>query len=371
MKASILYNIFIRDFRKQRKRMLLTLIAIFWGTMSILLLLAFGEGLQKQLIKGESGMGSGIMVIWGGQTSKPYAGFGKGRKIWLHPEDIEFAKKNIPEIDLIAGEYTRWSQEVKRDDNILNERIEGIFPAYEEMRNFYPQAGGRMLNNLDIAQKRRVVFLGFEAKRRLFDDKQAVGETIFINSMPFTVIGIMQEKTQMNSYHGQDKDAIAIPATTFAAIFGDPYLDNIVFKPVNEKVADIAEQKFKHLMAGKYKFDPTDENAIEVWDTIESLKITRNIMLGLKIFLGVIGAMTLLIASVGVANIMYVSVKERTREIGIKMAVGGRKIYITVQFLLEALGITFLGGLLGIVVSYLITIGVSFIPVEDDIMSLI
>jgi putative ABC transport system permease protein len=130
MSPTVLFNIFIRDFRKQRKRLLLTLVAILWGTMSIMLLLAFGEGLKCQLIKGETGMGEGIVIVWGGQTSIPYEGFGKGRRIWLYEEDIEYMEKNIPEIDLIAGEYIRWSQEVKFKDNVLSERIEGIFPEY-------------------------------------------------------------------------------------------------------------------------------------------------------------------------------------------------------------------------------------------------
>ncbi|MFH2036549.1 MAG: ABC transporter permease [Candidatus Zixiibacteriota bacterium] len=371
MKISILYNLFIRDFKKQKKRMILTLMAILWGTMSILLLLAFGEGLKLQLLKGESGMGEGIVIVWGGQTSIPYKGFGKGRRIHLFESDIEYLKKNIPEIEMIGGEYTRWSQEVKYRKNILSERIEGVSPEYRDMRKYIPQMGGRMINDLDLKNKRRVVFLGDEAKIRLFDSEDAIGKTIFIRSIPFTVIGVMQSKVQMNSYHGQDKDAIAIPATTFVSIFGDPYLDNIVYKPYNEQVAPAAARRFTSLMASKYKFHPDDDNAISTWDTIESLKISRNIMLGLEIFLGIIGGLTLLIASVGVTNIMYVSVKERTREIGIKMAVGSRKIYILVQFILEALGITFLGGLFGIVFSYLITYGAKFIPVQDEMMTLI
>jgi putative ABC transport system permease protein len=371
MSPTVLFNIFIRDFRKQRKRLLLTLVAILWGTMSIMLLLAFGEGLKCQLIKGETGMGEGIVIVWGGQTSIPYEGFGKGRRIWLYEEDIEYMEKNIPEIDLIAGEYIRWSQEVKFKDNVLSERIEGIFPEYREMRNFIPEIGGRMINELDIKNKRRVVFLGDDAKQRLFGDEDAIGKTIFIRKIPFRVIGVMKHKTQMNSYHGQDEDAVAIPATTFVAIFGDPYLDNIVYRPVSEDLAPVVETKFRNLMAAKYKFNPDDEDAISTWDTIESIRITRNVMLGLEIFLGVIGALTLLIASVGVANIMYVSIKERTREIGIKMAIGGRKIYILTQFLLEALGITFLGGSLGMLVSWLITLGAKQIPVDDEIMTLI
>ncbi len=371
MRPSVLFNVFVRDFKKQKKRMLLTLMAILWGTMSILLLLAFGEGLKHQFIKGESGMGEGIVIVWGGQTSIPHKGFGKGRRIWLFEEDLEYIKKNIPEIELIGGEYIRWSQEVKYKDNVLNERIEGIYPNYEEMRNFIPEMGGRMINELDIKNKRRVVFLGDNAKKRLFGDEDAVGKTIFVRSIPFKVVGVMKHKTQMNSYHGMDEDVVAIPPSTFVAIFGDPYLDNIVYKPVSEELAPVVERKFQHLMSSKYRFHPDDDSALPSWDTVESHKITRKIFLGINIFLGIIGALTLFIAAVGVTNIMYVSIKERTREIGIKMAVGGKKIYILIQFLVEALGITFIGGSIGIIISWLITYVVKFIPVEDEMMALI
>jgi len=210
MSPSIIYNIFMRDFRKQRKRMLLTLVAILWGTMSIMMLLGFGEGLKVQFMKGTVGLGQGIVIMWGGQTSIAHEGFGKGRRIHLYESDIEYLKKNLPELKEVAGEYIRWSVEIRQDDNILSERINGVFPAYRDMRNMIPEMGGRFINQLDID-----AFLGDDVKKRLFGDKEAVGETIYIQKMPFKVIGVMKHKVQMNSYQGQDEDVIVIPATTF------------------------------------------------------------------------------------------------------------------------------------------------------------
>jgi putative ABC transport system permease protein len=368
MKPSIIYNVFVRDFRKQKKRMLLTIAAILWGTLSIMLLLAFGEGLQDQMRINSKGMGENIVIMWGDQTSMPYAGFGKGRKIWLYESDINYLKKNIPEIDLIAGEYIRWNATVKHKDKVLSERINGVFPEYREMRNFIPEAGGRMINQYDVEQKRRVVFLGDDAKKRLFEDEDAVGKMIFINSIPFKVIGVMKHKIQNSSYQGRDKDVVVMPASTFVAIFGDPYLDNIVYRPVNTDVNKVVERKVFELMGARYKFNPDDDEALSFWDTIEGDKIFEKIFIGFNIFLGIIGGLTLLIASVGVANIMYVSIKERTREIGIKMAMGARRSYIVFQFLLEALGITFTGGFFGMTFTYIVTEVFKRIPIESDVL---
>ncbi len=371
MKISVLYNIFVRDFRKQKKRMFLTLIAILWGTMSIMLLLAFGEGLKQQFVKGTEGLGDGIVIMWGGQTSKPFAGFGKGRRIPLYADDIPYLKKSLPEyIKNIAGEYIRWSIGVRYEDKTLSERINGVYPEYEFMRNMYPEIGGRFINKIDMEQKRRVVFLGDDAKFRLFGDQEAVGEIIYIQGLPFKVVGVMKHKIQTNSYQGQDEDVIIIPATTFVTLYGDPYLDNIVYQPVSKDNTEFVEKKVTEAMAARYKFDPTDDNALGFWDVIETSRITSDILLGIEVFLGIIGALTLLIASVGVANIMYVSIKERTREIGIKMAIGGKKIYIIVQFLMEALGITFLGGFFGMAITYIMTEAFKRAPIEWEVLDL-
>lgn len=368
MQLVTIYNVFIRDFRKQKKRITLTLIALTWGTISIMLLLAFGEGLHRQMKINQNGMGENVGVMWSGQTTKAYKGMGKGRRIWLYKEDPEYLKAQIPEIETIGGEYTRWSQQIKYKDQVLSEHITGIPPCYEQIRNHIPMPGGRMINQIDMKEKRRVIFLGWELKQRLMGDEDAVGQTIFINNIPFTVVGVMVEKMMMSNYEGSDGSVAAMPLTTFKAIFGDPYLDYIVYKTYSPDQMAEVEQKIMRAMAAKYRFDPTDDRAVSIWDTASSAQEFDNMLLGIKVFLGIIGFLTLLIAGVGVANIMYVSVKERTREIGIKMAVGAKKSLILYQFLIEALLITFSGGLLGMGISYVLTEGFKRIPLESDIL---
>ncbi|RKX28839.1 MAG: ABC transporter permease [Candidatus Zixiibacteriota bacterium] len=362
------YNVFIRDFHKQKKRITLTLLALGWGTISIMLLLGFGEGLHTQLSINQKGMGDEISILWGGQTTIPFKGLGKGRHIHLFKEDPAYLKKRIPELRYIAGEYHRWGAAVKYGDKILSEHINGIAPEFEMMRAHIPMMGGRMINELDMQLKRRVAFLGDGFKERLFGDEDPIGKQIFINGMPFMVIGVMQEKMQMSSYSGSDEDKVSIPATTFQTVFGDRYLDNIVYQPWDVDNMKSVERQVYEAMGVRYKFDPNDERALQIWDTAEGAREFNNMLTGINIFLGFIGSLTLLIAGVGVANIMYVSIKERTREIGIKMAVGARRSYILFQFLIEALLITFFGGLGGMSISYILTEAFKRIPIESEVL---
>ncbi len=368
MNISVIYNVFIRDFRKQKTRIALTLFALGWGTLSIMLLLGFGEGLRSQMTLNQNGMGSNIMVIWGGNTSKPFKGMGKGRKIWFFPDNIAYLKETVPEIIDVGGEYDRWGIRTEYKDKVLSEHVNGVTPNYEELRNFIPEFGGRMINELDVKKKRRVAFLGWQVAERLFEDEEPIGKYIMLNSMPYTVIGIMKEKNTSGNYSGMDEDKIIIPLTTFKATFGDPYLDNLVCKLPKEVNSEDVEKKIIAAFADKFKFDPTDSRAISIWDTVAGAKEFNNIMTGINLFFGFIGGLTLLIAGVGVANIMYVSIKKRTREIGIKMAMGARRSYIMMQFLLESLMITFIGGFGGMSFSYILTESFKRMPIESDVL---
>ncbi len=340
--------------------------AIVWGTISIVMLLAFGEGMKRSLNKARHGMGRDIVVMWGGQTSIPFQGLGKGRRIRFIDEDIEFLKKKVPEIEAVGGEYNRWGISMTYKKNTVSERVNGVYPCYEEMRAHYSQPGGRFINDLDMKYKRRVVFLGDKLKERLFGSEEAVGKTVIMNNIPFTVIGVMIEKMQMGMYNGPDEDKTTIPATTFKSIWGHKYLQNIVYQPRDATQIEEIKKKVSKVMGAKYKFDPEDKEALWLWDVIEGQKVFNKVLIGFQIFLGIIGGMTLLIAGVGVANIMYVAVKERTREIGIKMAMGAKRLHIMSQFLLESLIITILGGALGVFFCVIIVKIWATIPMEAD-----
>jgi len=366
MKGLLILRLFLRDLKKQRKRITLTLMAIVWGTISIVMLLAFGEGMKRSLSRAQHGMGKDIVVMWGGQSSIAYQGLGKGRRIHFTDEDVDFLKKKVPELEAVGAEYNSWGVSLTYKKNTVSERVNGVYPCYEDMRAHYPQAGGRFISDLDMEYKRRVVFLGYQLKERLFGSEEAVGKTIIMNNIPFTVIGVMIEKLQMGMYNGPDWDKATIPATTFKAIWGYKYVQNIVYQPRDASQIEEVKKKVSQVMGGKYKFDPEDKEALWLWDVIEGQKVFNKVLVGFQIFLGIIGGMTLLIAGVGVANIMYVAVKERTREIGVKMAMGAKRLHIMSQFLLEALIITILGGALGVFFSVVIVKIWAAIPMEAD-----
>ncbi|HVP35533.1 MAG TPA: ABC transporter permease [Terriglobales bacterium] len=366
MKGFLFLRLFLRDFKRQRKKMTLTTLAIAWGTFSIVMLLAFGEGLNRQLTKAKHGLGEGIVIMWGGQTTIPYQGLGKGRRIRFTEEDVELIKARIPEIKNVGGEYTRWGVPMSYGKRSVTEMITGLYPCYEEMRSHYPDKRGRFINELDLQYKRRVVFLGNGLKERLLGKEEAVGKTIIINNIPFTVIGVMQDKLQMGAYGGMDKDKASIPATTFKTIWGHEYFNNLVYQPGNLEKAEETKKRVYQVLGAKHKFDPKDVRALSIWDVIEDEKIFNKILLGFSIFMGVIGGMTLLIAGVGVANIMYAAVKQRTREIGVKMALGAKKKDIMSQFILESLIIAFLGGGIGILFTTIVIRILQAIPVKSE-----
>jgi len=371
MKQWFLFQLFFREMKSQKKRIWLTISGIAWGTLSIILLLSFGEGLKLQLGKANKGLGENIVILFGGQTSKVYQGLPKGRNIRLTDEDVDLLQQKIPQITGISGEYDMYGETFTYNENTLTERVTGVLPPFEYMRTHYPQAGGRFINPIDVEQRRRVVFLGNSLKERLMGDADAVGEIIQINGTPFTVIGVMQEKMQMSMYGGPDADKATIPSTTMKALGGRQYLNRLIYQVGQAEMAPLVEKRVFEILGRKYRFDPNDSKALFVWDTIEQTQIAGNMLIGIQLFLGLIGALTLLIASVGVANIMYVSVKERTREIGVKRALGAKRKHIKQQFVMEALFIALIGGVLGGIVSLIIVTVLQGIPVGDGPLQLL
>ena len=337
----------LRDMRRQKLRSALTLFGIFWGTSALILLGAFGHGMQANQEKQFNGLGENIVIMLPGRTSITYEGLPKGRRIWLREADVTLLKSQVPELGAISIEYQNWSIPVRHKKVVLASQLSGIAPEYGDMRNVIPDWGGRFINDIDVAMKRRVCFLGNEIKEDLFGSDNAVGETIKINGIPFTVVGVMIKKGQDSSYSGRDSDKIFLPYTTSAVMFGHTLADIVIWKAKSLEVHNAAKDKIYQILGKKYKFDTQDKQALWMWDTTENTEFLQSFFLGFRIFLLMISFATLAVGGIGVANIMYVVVKERSREIGLKMALGARKRFVLLQFQLETLFITFIGGLSG------------------------
>ena len=350
---------FMNDLRRQKLRSALTMFGIFWGSCSIVLLFAFGGGIRDQQLKSQKGMGDNIAIFWPGITSKEYKGMPRGRRVNPVEDDVLLIKERAVSVGAISPEYRRWNQPVKYGREVSLRQIVGVWPEFGEMRNLIPQAGSRFLNDDDQALRRRVAFIGNIMKTDLFGDNDAIGERILIGGVPFTVIGIMQEKTQNSSYGGRDSRIAFIPASTFQSMYSQRQMSNFVLQ-ANPKYSMLqTRREIYEILGGKYKFDPTDREALSVWDTTRGFEFLKNFFTAFQWFLVGIGISTLITGGIGVSNIMNVVLEERTKEIGIKMALGARKSFVMIQFVVETLLITIVGGTLGFLFAWLI---VSLVP---------
>lgn len=367
MNILMLLREFVQDIKSQKTRAFLTTIAISWGILAVTLLMAFGEGLAFRMREGLLNAGDRIIRVYGGQTTKKWEGLPVGRRIHLRTEDCRIIEKNIPQVAVAVPALGRRAR-LKVGDKISSTYMEGVYPEFEYLRRTYPGAGGRFLNEKDLKERKRVVFLGGEIAKELFGRPDPYGEIVKIDGIPFKVVGSMPKKLQTSMNNGPDDERAIIPFTTFESIYGDPYLDELIVKPARVENGMYVEKEILRVLGKKYKFDPTDERAVPMWNFIENEQEGAKIFAGINIFLGVIGAMSLIIAGVGVANIMYVVAKERTREIGIKRAVGAKRGHIIFQFIFESLLIAFVGGSIGLLASLGIIQLVWMIPVSEGAM---
>jgi putative ABC transport system permease protein len=356
---------FLRDLRAQKLRTFLTIFGIVWGTVAIVVLLAFGMGFKRQLAISMHGIGEKIVIMFPGSTTKPYEGFGVGRPITLMEDDTRYLAEQVRGIAKISPEYSSRETPVRVGQNIINSSIAGIYPIYGEMRNIIPDLGGRFIDQPDVRDRRRVAVIGNNVKDLLFGESDPIGKIIYVGEVPFTVIGVMIKKIQNSSYNRQDKDRVFIPASTFTSVFGIIHINNIIYTPKDPRNSEETNNQVRQALASRYKFDPTDRDAIWLWDTTEFDKFLFYFFLAFNIFLGVIGSFTLAVGGLGVANIMYIVVQERVKEIGIKRAVGAKRSNIVTQFFIETFFIIIIGSSIGFAIAVGITRVMQYIPIKE------
>ncbi|MBP2646655.1 MAG: hypothetical protein H6Q77_279 [Gemmatimonadetes bacterium] len=363
----ILLEEFLGDLKAQRTRAMLTFLAVAWGALAIVLLLAFGEGLKRSLRDGLLGAGERIFMLYGGETSKTFAGLKQGRRIRLVEEDLPLLMSSIPDIDRGSISYGRWGAAISVGRERTTTFLEGVGTDHEVARHMEPAEGGRFISPTDVEQKRRVVFLGNDLADKLFGKGNSpIGRSVTIDGLPFVCVGVLEKKFQDSSNNGPDADRAVIPYSTFRTIYGFRYVNHLIVQPRDASLGPSVKAEIFRVLGKKYRFDPADERALGMWDFIEDEKENMAVGLGIQIFMGLVGAFTLLVAGVGVANIMYVVVKERTHEIGVKLALGARKRHIMSQFMFEAMAISITGGLVGLAAAAGIVRAVDAIPAEDN-----
>jgi len=356
---------FWSEYRKRRKKVSLITFALFWGTLSTLLLMAFGQGLSIQFRVAFSGLGETLIMVYGGQTSLEFEGLSKGRPVFLYPEDIDFLKDRIPEILRIAPESYGFYQ-VSANGKEINRTVHGTTAEFAVMRTQIPQLGGRFLNADDVAAGRKVAFIGWKVAADLFSDADPIGQKIIINRIPFTVIGVLKKKIQDSMYQGPDADQIYLPFYAYRQIDNRRRLNQIHIQPREAAQSKLIEARIRTLLGRKYRFDEADRYALSFWNTIENAKEGMAIFKGIELFLAIIGVLTLLIGAVGVTNLMYALAKERTKEIGIKLAIGARRRIIIQQFLLETLFVFAKGTFWGFITAFNVVHLIRLAPINYD-----
>src|SRR5215813_11607760 len=356
--------------RRNYTRSLLTMLGIVWGIATVTLLIAYGSSFRAILVNGFDAFGKSVVICWPQQTSEQPGGQRAGKKVRLEQADLDIVRAEAPLVKHVCLETVSRPGIAYGERMVGTAAIRGVCPEYGEMRNEVA-AEGRWLNSGDELERRRVVFLGGRVREQLFSGRPAVGETVQIGGVRFTVVGVMERKIQLSNYFSSDDDSAWIPFSSAGDLWNTRYAQVMLFEPVAPQFEKKASEQVLAAIANRQQFSPTDKKAIQMFGRDEFRPVIDALTIGLQVLLTFIGTLTLGIGGVGVMNIMLVSVDERIREIGLRRALGARKRHIKLQFLAETLLIMLSGGAVGVLLSYVVAAAVGTLPLmgplfEDD-----
>jgi len=363
----------IATFRAHKMRTFLTMFGVVWGIASVIILVGLGRGFVVDQKKHMETLGKDLVIVWGGRTSSQVGGRAAGREIHLNVDDALLIRDECYMIKNVSPELRRTVPEVSQF-NSSNRGVVGMWPSYQDFRSL-KVSEGRLITNDDERDGRRVLVLGSKAYRQLFPGQPAIGATILVKSVPYSVIGVLQEKKQNSNYSGPDNDYLFAPYSAVSRDFPPPekagagitrgFLDDIVFEVVNPEEHEAAVLQVRRTLARMRHFDPLDKDALFIWDTMDGAKQLAKIFGVVTIFFGCVAIVTLCLGGIGVMNIMLVSVTERTREIGTRKAMGATKRDIMRQFFAESAMLTVVSGVFGLSAGMGICFAMEALPLPD------
>ena len=366
-----IFNQTFSTLRAHKMRSFLTMFGIVWGIASVILLVGLGRGFSHDQKERMKTLGTDLVIIWGGRTSQQAGGYAAGRSIRLNIRDVQALKREAYLVERISPELRRMVPQVTRY-NSASRAVAGIWPEYQEFRNL-PIGQGRLLSQADEREARRVVVLGSKAREQLFRSEPALGETVKIAGVPYTVVGVLSDKKQNSSYSGRDNEQMFAPYSAVARDFPPPerpgiergWISNIVFEVRDPEDHEAAVKQVRSILGRMKQFDKEDKDALFIWDTMNGAKMVQRIFTVMTVFFGAMAIMTLCLGGIGVMNIMLVSVTERTREIGVRKAIGATRRDILRQFFAESAIITAVSGALGFALGVGICVAMNTIPMPD------
>jgi putative ABC transport system permease protein len=339
--------------RHNRRRTALTMLGMAWGIATVVMLLAYGDGFGRACANIFANFGTKLVIVVPGRTAMQAGGQKAGVLVRFTQDDVETLTTNLPQITHITPEVSKQAS-IQYDTRVFTWAVTGNYSNVMDVRALKLRQG-RFYNPEDEMQRARVAVIGSEAKEKLFSGRNPLAEHIRVDGLSFEVIGVLSAKMQ----EGNDdiNRVIYIPFSTMSELKNTHYLDTLWFTYQTPEYESL-EQSVRTILATEHKFNQTDRQAVQVFNLMTQVHQFEVITLGLKILMGFIGTLTLGIGGVGLMNIMLVSVTQRTREIGVQKALGARRRYILLQFLAEALTITFIGGVVGIVLAYTVALSV-------------